>query len=203
MLSIILLSMILSSNSTWLLAVGDPWKPEEDEFEIMSWIIKAKAVRRGFTLVEILSVLVIIGILVAVAAPKFINLSDSVKKKCIYAGIAEYNGREKLLWARLTISGEYDDGNELSVAILNKMDPYLDGDDVLADDGDTGSAGPGEDWYFNDNVWSWNRNTGRVDTQLEFGKAGKRVAAKIHREPATLEYSAVWTVTGDATPSGR
>ena len=76
----------------------------------------------GFTLLEIIAVLVILSILAAIAVPKYISLDESARQRAIDAGIAELNGRESLTWSneKISFSGWVSDEKTFGL-----VDPFL------------------------------------------------------------------------------
>ncbi len=66
---------------------------------------------RGFTLIEIIAVLVLLGMMAALAIPRFIDLDQNAKNRAIDSGISELNGRESLVWAdtKVSAAGWQDD----------------------------------------------------------------------------------------------
>ena len=81
----------------------------------------------GFTLIEIIVVLVIISILATVAMPKYIDIGTASMHKAIDAGIMELNSRENLTWANKVISNSgYDnDQNMVNAIDYNLGDGYI------------------------------------------------------------------------------
>ena len=55
---------------------------------------------KGFTLFEIVVVLIILCILVAVAIPKYFGLPEDAADSTLRSAVAELNAREKLAWAK-------------------------------------------------------------------------------------------------------
>jgi prepilin-type N-terminal cleavage/methylation domain-containing protein len=58
----------------------------------------------GFTLIEIIAVLILLSTIAAIVVPKFIDLDANAKVMAIESGISELNGRENLVWTDIKMS---------------------------------------------------------------------------------------------------
>lgn len=60
--------------------------------------------RKGFTLLELMSVLVIMGVIFSVAIKKYDLLTDSASITALEAGVRELNTQETLVWTDMKLS---------------------------------------------------------------------------------------------------
>jgi prepilin-type N-terminal cleavage/methylation domain-containing protein len=58
----------------------------------------------GFTLIELISTLVIISVLAAVLVPRYLDAETSAKMRGLDMGVSEMNGRETVTWAKVKLS---------------------------------------------------------------------------------------------------
>ena len=65
--------------------------------------------QRGFTLIELIAVMLILGVIVTIAATKFINLDRSAADRVVDLAIEELNVREKLTWSNCRLEDRWAD----------------------------------------------------------------------------------------------
>ncbi len=78
--------------------------------------------QRGFTMIELMSVLVIMGVMASVAIKKFDLLSDTASITAIKAGVRELNTQEALIWIQMKLS---ETGWTSDVDVYNAVDKNL------------------------------------------------------------------------------
>ena len=78
--------------------------------------------QEGFTLIELISGMVIMSMMVSVAVKKFDLLSDTASINALKAGIRELNTRETVAWTKIKLS---DTGFETDAGVFNVVDKNI------------------------------------------------------------------------------
>ena len=132
--------------------------------------------QKGFTLIEIIAVLIILLILVAVIVPRYAQLEEEANHRAIDAAVSELNARESLAWAQIMAS-PHKWSSDLEA--WNLM--------TLAKDGTTKFGYPdlGDDYR-----WEGNRASREGDSELFYLN---RVPVALTRTPSTSQGPARWS----------
>jgi prepilin-type N-terminal cleavage/methylation domain-containing protein len=78
--------------------------------------------QKAFTLLEILAVLLIVGFVSAASLYRLEQLTSRHTRMVVYAGVAELNCREKMLWANEKLSAKGFLGDKM---LFSKLDTEL------------------------------------------------------------------------------
>lgn len=86
--------------------------------QAMNFITNAK----GFTLIELIAVMVILGVMASVGVKKFDLISSTASDRALQEGIKELNVRETVIWTNIKLSntGWTDDAD-----LFGEMDTHL------------------------------------------------------------------------------
>jgi prepilin-type N-terminal cleavage/methylation domain-containing protein len=79
--------------------------------------------QKGFTLIELISVMIIMGVVASVSIQKFDIITDTADESALYLGVRELNIRESLTWSNIKISADgYTNDEDLWSLLVPQLD---------------------------------------------------------------------------------
>ncbi|MGF1865690.1 type II secretion system GspH family protein [Enterovibrio norvegicus] len=144
----------------------------------------------GFTLIEMIVVIVILGILAVTAAPKFLNFQDDARTAALQGLKGAIDGANGIVYGRAAIDGATT--GAATVSDIATMNGYPDGT----------AAGIGEA-VVGLNSGDWNPNWGTATTAAQFTFSGGTFAATeecVVFTPAVNAGDAPTVVIANCTP---
>jgi len=87
----------------------------------MKWSF-SKLNQKGFTLIELISIMIILGVIGSVAVKKYDNLTHAASERILATAVKELNVRESLIWANMKISS---DGYTNDADVYAALNPNL------------------------------------------------------------------------------
>ncbi len=125
---------------------------------------------RGFTLIELVMVIVILGILSAIAIPKFVDLTGEAKVGAAKSGLGAVRSVIAIEYAKTATSGTASFPSNITTDLFaderiptNKMNDSTSVDEVLAAPGGTATSADGW-WYISASGLAGAYSDGTEDT---------------------------------------
>jgi len=116
--------------------------------------------QKGFTLIELIAIMIIMGVLGSVAVTKYESLSATATEQVLAAAVKELNVRESLTWTNIKISKDgYTSDEDVYAALSTDLGPKL-----------KWNAGPGIGGGI---LYCETRSTALVRTPSSYGAAAK------------------------------
>ncbi len=82
--------------------------------------------QKGFTLIELIAIMIIMGVLGSVAVTKYEGLSETATQQVLAAAVKELNVRESLTWTNMKISKDgYTKDEDVYAAVDTDLGPKL------------------------------------------------------------------------------